>query len=197
MIDSTQDVGGGFFQLFGKPPRESACECERSTGMMLGPVLNLVNGPVIGDAVRDPENRITKLLASSQDTAKVVDDLYRAVLCRLPNDKERAAAIRAVEDGRVDYKAQTEEKARRVAAANTLRASVDSRQSAWEKSVSGTALWKPLDLQTIVSQGKADFKKQPDGSWLATGPNPDKDTLTITAKLSAGAFRSSIGSPFG
>jgi hypothetical protein len=45
-----------------------------------------------------------------------------------------------------------------------------------------------LDLQTIVSQGKADFKKQPDGSWLATGPNPDKDTLTITAKLSAGAF---------
>jgi hypothetical protein len=94
MIDSTQDVGGGFFQLFGKPPRESACECERSTGMMLGPVLNLVNGPVIGDAVRDPENRITKLLASSQDTAKVVDDLYRAVLCRLPNDKERAAAIR-------------------------------------------------------------------------------------------------------
>ena len=188
MIDSTQDVGGGFFQLFGKPPRESACECERSTGMMLGPVLNLVNGPVIGDAVRDPENRITRLLASSPDTSKVVDELYRAVLCRLPNEKERGAALRAVEDGRVDHKAQIEEKARRVAAANALRASVDSRQSAWEKSVSGTALWKPLDLDSVASAGKAEFKKQPDGSWLATGPNPDKDTLTITGKLSAGTF---------
>ena len=188
MLDSTQDVGGGFFQLFGKPPRESACECERSTGMMLGPVLNLVNGPVIGDAVRDPENRITRLLASNQDNSKVVEELYRAILCRLPNDKERAAAVRAIEEGRVDHKAQVEEKTRRVAAANALRASVDSRQIAWEKSVSGTALWKPLDLEKVASEGKADFKKQADGSWLASGPNPDKDNLTITAKLPAGSY---------
>jgi len=54
LLDSTQDVPGGFLDLFGKPPRESACECERVTGMQLGPVLNLVNGPVVADAIRDP-----------------------------------------------------------------------------------------------------------------------------------------------
>src|SRR5207237_4077951 len=43
LLDSNVDVPGGFFNLFGKPPRESSCECERSSSMMLGPVLNLVN----------------------------------------------------------------------------------------------------------------------------------------------------------
>ncbi len=46
MLDSRDDVPGGFFVLFGKPARESACECERSSTMMFGPVLNLVNGPL-------------------------------------------------------------------------------------------------------------------------------------------------------
>src|SRR5262249_39358939 len=44
LLDSNVAIPGAFLDLFGKPPRESACECERSTGMMLGPVLNLVNG---------------------------------------------------------------------------------------------------------------------------------------------------------
>ena len=29
-------LGGGFLQTFGKPARESACECERAGGMALG-----------------------------------------------------------------------------------------------------------------------------------------------------------------
>ena len=29
--------------------------------MMLGPVLNLVNGPTVGEALKDPNNRINKL----------------------------------------------------------------------------------------------------------------------------------------
>ena len=39
-------------------PRESACECERSSGMMLGPVLKLVNGPTVADAIADPDNAL-------------------------------------------------------------------------------------------------------------------------------------------
>ena len=29
--------------------------------MMLGPILSLVNGPIVGDALRDPNNRLAKL----------------------------------------------------------------------------------------------------------------------------------------
>src|SRR5436305_13153826 len=36
LLDSNVQLPGGFLQQFGKPPRESACECERSTTLMLG-----------------------------------------------------------------------------------------------------------------------------------------------------------------
>ena len=42
---------------FGRPPRESACECERTSGLQLGPVMALVSGPTIADAIADPEQR--------------------------------------------------------------------------------------------------------------------------------------------
>src|SRR5262249_40984698 len=51
LLDSSVEIPSGFLDLFGKPPRESACECERTSGMMLGPVLNLVNGPIVGEAI--------------------------------------------------------------------------------------------------------------------------------------------------
>src|SRR5262249_45569047 len=40
LLDSNVPVPGAFLELFGRPPRESACECERSNQMLLGPVLN-------------------------------------------------------------------------------------------------------------------------------------------------------------
>src|SRR5262249_23539169 len=97
LLDSNVAIPGAFLDLFGKPPRESACECERSTGMMLGPVLNLVNGPVIAEALKDPGNRIVKLVAAEKDDAKVVDELFLAILCRPPTPKERAAAVQALQ----------------------------------------------------------------------------------------------------
>src|SRR5205823_3434097 len=77
LLDSNVQVPGGFLDLFGRPPRESACECERtSSSMLLGPVLALVNGPVLQDAVKDPNNRITRIAASQKDDAKLVEELF-------------------------------------------------------------------------------------------------------------------------
>src|SRR5207244_8129539 len=76
---------GSFFELFGKPPRESACECERSNSILLGPVLSLLTGPVMSEALRDPTNRINKIAASVNDDAKAVEELYLALLSRQPN----------------------------------------------------------------------------------------------------------------
>ena len=96
LLDSTVDAPGGFFGMFGKPPRESACECERATGLMLGPILNLVNGPVIGEAVKDPENRIAKLVKDQADDAKVVEEIFLSILCRTPTTKEKEAGLKAL-----------------------------------------------------------------------------------------------------
>ena len=45
----------GFLDVFGRPPRESSCECERRSDFSLPQALNLVNGRTISDAVADPK----------------------------------------------------------------------------------------------------------------------------------------------
>jgi len=99
--DSNVALPGGFLELFGRPPRESACECERSSGVVLGQALNLVNGPTVADAIANTENRITRLVANVPENTRLVEELFMAILCRPPNDDEIAAgtaAIREAED---------------------------------------------------------------------------------------------------
>ena len=61
---------GGFLDLFGRPQRESACECERRSEVSLKQALNLINGPAVGDAVADPDGRIAKLILAARLTTK-------------------------------------------------------------------------------------------------------------------------------
>src|SRR6476619_1044762 len=56
-------ISDPFLDDFGRPVRESACECERSSGMVLGPILKLINGPTVADALTDPNSELNKLVA--------------------------------------------------------------------------------------------------------------------------------------
>ncbi len=78
----------GFLDLFGRPSRESACECERRTDFSLPQALNLVNGATISDAVADSKGRVANLILSGRNDAAVVEELYLAALSRLPNKAE-------------------------------------------------------------------------------------------------------------
>ncbi|MEO1999542.1 MAG: DUF1549 domain-containing protein, partial [Planctomycetaceae bacterium] len=49
--DAGVKLPSGFLATFGRPARESACECERSSGMQLGPIMALVSGPIVGNAI--------------------------------------------------------------------------------------------------------------------------------------------------
>ncbi len=80
--DSGVDLPSGFLTTFGRPARESACECERSSGLQLGPVMALVSGPTLADAIADPANAIAKLVAVEPDDSKLIDDLFVRILNR-------------------------------------------------------------------------------------------------------------------
>jgi WD40 repeat protein/mono/diheme cytochrome c family protein len=80
--DSGVELPSGFLATFGRPARESACECERSSGMQLGPVMALVSGPTLGDAIADPGNELTKLAGSQSDDTKLIDELFMRILNR-------------------------------------------------------------------------------------------------------------------
>lgn len=81
-----------FLKVFGQPERSTVCACERSSDSNLAMAIELFNGPVVYDRLKDPNNRFRKLLATGQSPEVVLDDLYLAALSRLPNAEERVAA---------------------------------------------------------------------------------------------------------
>ncbi len=85
-------VGGTFLDLFGRPPRESPCECERSSEVSLSQALNLVNGPTISEAIIDPNGRIHTLLKKNPTDEAIVEEMYLAALSRLPKPDEMRKA---------------------------------------------------------------------------------------------------------
>ena len=78
----------GFLAAFGRPVRESACECERSSGLDFGPVMALANGPTVDKVLSDPNSAISKLVASQTDDAKLIDELFMRILNRPATDAE-------------------------------------------------------------------------------------------------------------
>lgn len=83
--------GNDFLQLFGRPKRQSACECERSSNVTLSHALNLINGKTIGECVSNSGNRFTKLVEGEKDDRKVVEEVYLSCLNRPPTEKELAS----------------------------------------------------------------------------------------------------------
>jgi hypothetical protein len=96
--DPSVQALGGFLNLFGRPPRESACECERTNNVMLSQALNLVNGPTIADAITDPTNHIARWVASTDDDGVVVEQVFMSVFCRPPTDAELQTGTQALTD---------------------------------------------------------------------------------------------------
>jgi hypothetical protein len=78
----------GFLDLFGRPLRESACECERKTELSLPQAMNLINGKTISDAVADPSGRLAKALIAGITDRALVEDMYLTTLSRLPTASE-------------------------------------------------------------------------------------------------------------
>ncbi|MBI1924362.1 DUF1553 domain-containing protein, partial [Candidatus Poribacteria bacterium] len=83
----------GFLKLFGRPERESSCECERSSQVSLAHALNLINGPTVADALIAPEGRIAKLTAAKVDDRALVEEIYLAALSRIPRPDEYTKAV--------------------------------------------------------------------------------------------------------
>jgi WD40 repeat protein len=84
----------GFFATMGKPPRESACECERSSDIQLGPVMALISGATVGDAVSAADNAIAKLVADVKDDRALINEVFLRVLNRPAKPAEIDATVK-------------------------------------------------------------------------------------------------------
>jgi hypothetical protein len=91
--------GDDFLTLFGRPKRQSACECERTSNLTLSHAMNLINGTTVGEAVNAPDNNIAALVNRESDDKKLVEDLYFSILSRPPTQKETDLGLADVKSG--------------------------------------------------------------------------------------------------
>ncbi len=98
--DAAVDVSSGLLANLGRPARESACECERSSDMRLSSVMAMLSGPTVSAAISDPKNAIADLVQRESDDRKLVDELFLRVFNRAPTEKELKAALATM--GRLD-----------------------------------------------------------------------------------------------
>lgn len=101
LADGMSTEGNDFLKLFGRPKRETACECERTSNVSLAHALSLINGPMISDAVSDGGNALSRLVVAQPDNRKVIEGVYYAILNRPPTDSEVAGVDLGVGPQRV------------------------------------------------------------------------------------------------
>ena len=89
----------GFLDLFGRPARESACECERRSDLSLPQALNLVNGKTISDAVADAGGRVAKAILSGRPDRELITELYMVSLSRPPGAGELEGGLKYLQGG--------------------------------------------------------------------------------------------------
>jgi hypothetical protein len=171
--DPSVNAPDGFLDLFGRPARQSSCECERSSGVMLGQALNLINGPTIADAINESNNSIAQLVASEKDDGRVVEELFLRILNRLPTEAEKAAGVKTLQSFDDDH-------VRLVAELAAYEKTLPAKVAAWEKD-SGGSVWTPLEIKSAKSKAGAKLIVEADNVVFASGKLA-KDTYTIVAE---------------
>ncbi len=83
---------GRVFRIFGRPPRTATCDCERPRQPALPQTLFLMTDPQLLRQMR--EGRLKSLLDRSD--AEIVEELFLATLCRLPDTAERTAGLESL-----------------------------------------------------------------------------------------------------
>jgi hypothetical protein len=76
---------------FGKPKRESVCDCDRGTEPSLAQALHVLNSEALHAKLTDAKGRVARLVAAKTPFDAVVEELYLATLSRRPTEGEAEA----------------------------------------------------------------------------------------------------------
>ncbi|HUS38061.1 MAG TPA: DUF1549 and DUF1553 domain-containing protein, partial [Pirellulales bacterium] len=173
VVDPSAKLADNFLDLFGRPPRQSACECDRRDDILLGAVMNLVMGSTLNNAIIDPDNDIARLVGEQSDDRKVVERLFLAILNRPATTTEIAVGVAAMRENLAQA-----ELAGLLRKLNDLKDRISPLQHAWEQALLPPD-WHVLVPAKITSSAGAEFEVADDKSIRVTGPL-GKDTYSLT-----------------
>jgi hypothetical protein len=82
-----------FLDVFGRPQRISACECERVAEANLAQALHLLNSTEIQNKLARAGGRADQLVKDPRPDAEKVEELFLWAFARRPNEKQLAVAL--------------------------------------------------------------------------------------------------------
>ena len=80
-----------FLKLFGKPPRLTNSDTERTSDTSLAQIFELTSGRTLNELLIAKTNTISRLLEAKKSDPELIDDLYWTLLTRSPSPEEKAA----------------------------------------------------------------------------------------------------------
>ncbi len=87
-----ESVASAFLDTFGRPKRDSACECERAADASLGQSLMMINSADVHAKLNAPENRAKQLVADPRTDTIKVEELFWSAFARGPSSGESTTA---------------------------------------------------------------------------------------------------------
>jgi hypothetical protein len=88
-----ENVQVNFLDVFGRPARTSACECERTDAPALSQALELVNSKEIHRKLTSKKGYIEKLASNKKPQAENVRGIFLRTFARLPRPEELTTAV--------------------------------------------------------------------------------------------------------
>lgn len=88
-----EDYSNEFLKLFGRPKRESACECERTSEPSLSQSIFVMNNSFILGKATSNKGYAARLAADTRGDAEKLEELFLSAFCRPPLESEIQHAV--------------------------------------------------------------------------------------------------------
>jgi hypothetical protein len=98
-----------FLDSFGRPDANQDPPCERTSDTTVVQTLHLMNAPKLHAKVTSDTGRAAQLAAGEKSAAEIIDELYRCVYARMPNDNEKATCLAVFQEPGMTRRRATED----------------------------------------------------------------------------------------
>jgi hypothetical protein len=86
-----------FLKTFGRPERNTTCECERTADPSMTQVLDLSNGDTINKKLDAKDCRISRWLRSKDSPDQIIEHVYLSAFSRFPTTEEREKIAKIIQ----------------------------------------------------------------------------------------------------
>jgi uncharacterized protein DUF1553/uncharacterized protein DUF1549 len=92
-------VANYFLDVFGRPPRQITCDCERAQEPNMAQALHLINGAGVNQKISASGGLVDTLLKANKKDQEIVEELYLTCFGRLPTAQELEASFLTLDEG--------------------------------------------------------------------------------------------------